>query len=123
MGQFINAEKLPAYGCLIEDGYKNTMMKKQGYLGEVYEKKVRDTIQAKYQIRGNQNMEDFTQWWLAYLNYGSQPFEIETVFLGYKGRLVVKMVNDLQGNYMGGGNWDVPLSLKVLHVIDDTQMS
>ena len=123
MAQLINAPKLPDYGCLIEDGYKNTMMKKQGYLGEVYEKKIRDTIVAKFQIRGNQNMEDFTQWWLVELDYGAKPFEIETIFLGYKGRLVVKMTNDLQGGYMGGGNWDVPLALKVLHVIDDKQMS
>ena len=123
MAQMINAPELPDYGCLVEEGYKNTMMKKQAYLGEVYEKKVRDTIDATFNIQGNKDMEDFTQWWLAILNFGAKPFEITTLFLGYTGRLVVRMENDLMAGYLGGGNWEVPMKLKVLHIIDDAQMS
>ena len=122
MANILNADKLPDYGCLIDEGYKNTMKRKQSYLGEVYEKKTKDTIQAKYVINNNKDMEDFTQWWLAVLNYGAKPFEIETLFMGYNGRLIVVMDNDLVVDYKDGA-WSISMKLNVLYVIDDTQMS
>ena len=122
MPNTLYVEKLPAYGCLIDEGYKNTMMRKQSYLGEVYQKKAKDTIEARFVITDNKNMEDFTQWWLVYLNYGAKPFEIETLFMGYVGRLVVIMDNDLIVDYREGA-WEIAMKLNVLYIIDDSQMS
>ena len=113
---------LPDYGCLVDESYTNTLRKKQSYLGEIYEKKAKDTIEAVYVITDNQNMEDFTQWWLVALNYGALPFEIETIFMGYTGRLVCVMDNDLIVNYTDGA-WKIAMKLNVLYIIDDTQMN
>ena len=117
-----DVQELPAYGCLVDESYTNTLRKKQSYLGEVYEKKAKDTIEAVYVIDNNQDMEDFTQWWLVVLNYGALPFEITTLFMGYTGRLVCVMDNDLVVNYVDGA-WKIAMKLNVLYVIDDAQMS
>ena len=118
----IDKRELPTYGCLIDRDYKNTLKRKQAYLGEVYQKKEKDTIEAVYVITEDKDMEDFTQWWLVYLDYGAKPFEIDTIFMGYRGKLVVVMDNDLVVNYREGG-WEIPMKLNVLYVIDDAQMS
>jgi hypothetical protein len=115
-------EKLPAYGCLIDEGYKNTLRKKQDYLGDVREVKFADTIECKYVINNNQDMEDFTQWWLIYLDYGAKAFEIDTLFMGYKGRIVVVMDNDLMVDYIEGA-WSIPMKLNVKYILDPNQMT
>ena len=122
MANTMNVQPLPDYGCLIDEGYTNTLRKKQAYLGEVYEKKEKDTIEATYVIKTDKEMEDFTQWWLAVLDYGALPFEINTLFMGYHGRLVCVMDNDLVVNYVDGA-WKISMKLNVLYVIDDAQMS
>ncbi len=117
MSMHLKVQILPEFGCLIEEGYTNTMRKKQGYLGMVYMKKEKDVIDAKYIINTDAKMKAFTDWWVSDLNYGAYPFEVDTLFMGYTGKLVCVMDNDLIVNYIDG-LWNITMKLNVLYIID-----
>ncbi len=109
-------EELPDYGCLVDESYQNTLMKKQTYLGQAREKILADTIQCIYVIKDNKDMEDFTQWWLIVTDFGAKPFIIDTLFMGVKGKVVVLMDNDLKVDYVAGA-WKIPMKLNVQYIL------
>jgi hypothetical protein len=110
-------ETFPAYGCITEDGYANTLFKAQPYLGLKYKRNKNDIIVCRFILKSHEDMRKFTRWWISNLNYGAKAFELETIFLGTKGKLVVRMANDLSVTLLSGTltYWEVPLKLEVLY--------
>jgi len=106
-------------GCLVEDGNSATLRKKQEYLALNFERAKFDVINAKMIIDDDTKMDHFTKWWITILNYGSNPFELEVMFMGKLQKFVVKMDNDLVVRIIANdghtNKWEVPFIFTVLY--------
>jgi hypothetical protein len=100
-------------GCIIETNYNNTLMQKQGYLGDKFEKAHNDKASFVFLIMNDSDMDKFANWWMSEANYGTSKFFVNLVFFGNKSRYLCRMTNDLVAK-VNDGHWEVPLDLEVI---------
>ncbi len=100
-------------GCLIVKDNKNTMVKKDRYLGGYLSPFYKRKSVVLLRLNTDIEMDTFATWWVNDLDFGSNPFRIDLPYFGVTKTHVVRMLNDLVDNNTGDGVREIVLDLEL----------
>ncbi len=102
-------------GCLIQEGYTNSVGHKERYLGGERSPTADRRIKVTQILLTDVDMQIFADWWMSTLDFGFHPFQIVLPYFGVNKRYVARMVNDLIEKPVEGSIRKIELDLILIN--------
>ena len=103
-----------ATGCLVAEGYSNSVGHKTLYLGGARSPFVDKRAKVTQILLTDLEVQLFADWWMGTLDFGYHPFQIAIPYFGVTKNYVVRMVNDLIEKPVEGTIRKIELDLVLL---------